>query len=262
MARSARDYRGPLKPIWCAGCGDFAVLACLQEALARLEWDPRDVALVSGIGCSGRFPHFLHSNGFHTLHGRALPVATGAHLANQDLHVIAVGGDGDGFSIGLGHFLHACHRNVRLTYVVMDNEVYGQTKGHASPTLESHRLNPIALALAAGCTFVARGYSARTQELVRLLMQALTHDGFAFVDVISPCTTFHDTYEDLKRRVAALPANHDPTDVAGAWKLSESADPLYLGLYHRRTGGQADRGLPSTRPSGLAGLARTLGLMG
>lgn len=265
MARTGREFKGPLKPIWCAGCGDFNVLACVQEAMGRLGWEPKDVALIGGIGCSGRFPHFVNAYGFHTVHGRSLPVATGTHLANPNLHVIAVGGDGDGFAIGLGHFLHAARRNPRLTYLVMDNEVYGQTKGHPSPTAPSEaRINPIALAVAAGCSFVARAYSARTDELVGLLQRALQHPGFAFVDIISPCTTFHDTYEDLKTRVQPLPEDHDPADGFGATRFSESADPIFLGVFYERTRpGMRDVVKHPARSQGpLASLAEELGLVG
>lgn len=264
MSRAARDFKGPLKPIWCAGCGDYGVLACLQQALARLDWAPHEVALVSGIGCSGRFPHFFNAYGFHTVHGRSLPVAIGTHLANPRLHVVAVGGDGDGFAIGLGHFLHAARRNPQLAYLVMDNEVYGQTKGHASPTAAGGaRLNPLALALAAGAPFVARGYSAHTEELVDLLVRALQHPGFAFVDIISPCTTFHDTYEDLKTRTQPLPPDHDPANAESARRLTQSEDPLYLGVFYEqaRPAMRLTLPKPAREDSHLALLATELGLL-
>ena len=183
--RKPNDFKSELKPIWCPGCGDFGVLASLYRSMADLDLDPSQTVIVSGIGCSSRLPHFASTYGIHTLHGRPLPVAMGVKLANPELTVIAVGGDGDGFAIGAGHFPHAARRNVDITYLVMDNEIYGLTKGQASPTSLYEQkapstpfgnpedpLNPLALAISAGASFVARGASFNTKALTELITQA------------------------------------------------------------------------------------------
>lgn len=228
---TAKDYKGRLPPIWCPGCGDFGVLAAMQRALAERQVKPENTVFISGIGCSSRFPHFMKAYGFHSCHGRALPVATGALLAakNPDLQVLVVGGDGDGMAIGGGHFLHAARRNPNMTYIMMDNEIYGLTKGQISPTSElglkskstpymsgeassDMPLNPLALAIASGATFVARGYSGKMKELVELIGKAMDHKGYAFVQVISPCVTFHDIYEKAKAEQKELVPEHDRHD--------------------------------------------------
>ena len=225
----AKDYKGTLPPVWCPGCGDFAVLNAMQKALAELQLAPHDVVFVSGIGCSSRFPHFMNAYGFHAVHGRSLPVAVGLKLAIPEKTVIAVGGDGDGMAIGAGHFVHTARRNPKVAYVMMDNEIYGLTKGQASPTSElglktkstpfadgqrsaDQPLNPLALAIISGATFVARGYSGKVKELVELMKRAIQHDGYAFLQVISPCVTFHDIYEAAKANQRQLEPTHDPSD--------------------------------------------------
>ncbi len=209
-------YRSKVKPDWCPGCGDYAVLNALQKAVADLDINPKDILAVSGIGCSSNLPGFLNTYGFHGLHGRSLPIATGAKLANHDLTVIATGGDGDGFGIGLGHFVHTVRRNVDILYIVMDNQVYGLTTGQASPTTEKGTktkstpggviefpVNPLALALVSGGTFVARGFSGEVNHLTELIKQGIRHKGFALLDVFSPCVTYnkHNTYPWFKERV-------------------------------------------------------------
>ena len=212
---TAKDYKGTLPPVWCPGCGDFAVLNAMQKALAELGIPPHELVFVSGIGCSSRFPHFMNAYGFHAVHGRSLPVAVGLKLAMPDKTVIAVGGDGDGMAIGAGHFVHTARRNPKIAYVMMDNEIYGLTKGQASPTSElglktkstpfadnlksaDQPINPLALAMISGATWVARGYSGKVKELTDLIKAAINHDGYAFLQVISPCVTFHDIYEAAK----------------------------------------------------------------
>ena len=189
-----KDYKSGVKPTWCPGCGDFGVLASLFQAMARLELDPANTLVVSGIGCSSRLPFFVKTYGFQTAHGRVLPVATGAKLANPDLTVIAVGGDGDGFSIGAGHLAHAVRRNPDVTYVVMDNRVYGLTKGQTSPTSPlgfqtkstpygsfDAPINPMAWALASGVSLAARGFSGSPKSLADLIVAGIQHPGFAFI---------------------------------------------------------------------------------
>jgi len=205
MALKVSDYRSDVHNDWCPGCGDFGILSALQMALADLQLKPHQVAIFSGIGCSGKTPHFVNVNGIHTLHGRAVPFATGAKLANPQLEVIVMGGDGDGLGIGMGHFISAGRRNVDITYMIHDNGVYGLTKGQASPTLQlglktkaiplpniTAAVNPIALALAAGYTFVSRGYSYDVRHLKELMKKAIAHKGLALVDILQPCPTYND----------------------------------------------------------------------
>jgi 2-oxoglutarate ferredoxin oxidoreductase subunit beta len=246
VARKAADYRTDLKPIWCPGCGDFAVLAAIQQALAALQIDPKDLAIVSGIGCSSRLPGFLHSYGLHTVHGRALPAATGLKLARPDLTVMAVGGDGDFFSIGVGHLPHAVRRDVNITVVVMDNEIYGLTKGQTSPTSptghvtkstpggnQAAPLHPLAIALSSGATFVARGFSSQPKQLAEMIRQGMEHDGFSFIHAMSPCVTFYDTYKLYKEKVYSIPADHDVHDADAAMRYALESERLPLGiLYH------------------------------
>ena len=202
-----RDYKTDVHNNWCPGCGDFGILAGLQMALAELQIPPHKVAVFSGIGCSGKTPHYVNTYGFHTLHGRSVPSATGAALANRDLTVIALGGDGDGYGIGAGYFVNAARRNVNMTYMVHDNHVYGLTKGQASPTLQKglrtkampqsaiqEGLNPLALAVAAGYTFVARGFALDPRALGGLIAQAVRHRGTSFIDVLQTCPTYNDLY--------------------------------------------------------------------
>jgi 2-oxoglutarate ferredoxin oxidoreductase subunit beta len=205
MALRMTDYKTDVFVDWCPGCGNFGILASLQMALAELGLAPHRVVLVSGIGCSGKPPHFVKAYGVHTLHGRTLPFAQGIKVANPELEVIAVGGDGDGLGIGAGHFVNAGRRNVDMTYLMHDNGVYGLTKGQASPTLKlglrtkalpkpniNEAINPIGLAIMAGYTFVARAYAYDTRHLKEIIKQAIQHKGLAFVDILQPCPTYND----------------------------------------------------------------------
>ncbi len=238
------------KPTWCPGCGDFGVVAAVEGALKRLKIPPYNVVIVSGIGCSSNLPHFLSSYGFHGIHGRALPVAEGIRWANHGLTVIGTGGDGDGFGIGAGHFVHAMRRNVDLTYVTMDNQIYGLTTGQASPTSQmgqktkstptgviENPIDPIALALASGATYVARGFSGDVKQLTDLVAGGIQHKGFAFVDVFSPCVTYNkvNTFDFFRQRVYKLEsAGHDPSDIVAAWQRAlEWGDKIPIGLFYR-----------------------------
>ena len=200
-----KNYRTQVHNDWCPGCGDFGILNAVQMTLYELKLEPDQVAIFSGIGCSGKTPHFVNTYGFHTLHGRSLPIATGAKLANNSLTVIAVGGDGDGYGIGAGHFVNAGRRNLDFTYVVHDNQVYGLTKGQASPTLQKglrtksmpspaivEGMNPLATAISAGYTFVARSYSLDVRHLKETLKAAILHKGSALVDVLQTCPTYNN----------------------------------------------------------------------
>jgi len=244
--RKPNDFKSELKPIWCPGCGDFGVLASLYRSMADLDLDPSQTVIVSGIGCSSRLPHFASTYGVHTLHGRPLPVAMGVKLANPELTVIAVGGDGDGFAIGAGHFPHAARRNVDITYLVMDNEIYGLTKGQASPTSLYEQkapstpfgnpedpLNPLALAISAGASFVARGASFNTKALTELITQAIEHKGFSYIDAMSPCTTFNNTQESWKESVTEVAPDHDVTNRTQAFDLALRGG-FALGILYRQ----------------------------
>ncbi|QOC22480.1 2-oxoacid:ferredoxin oxidoreductase subunit beta [Wenzhouxiangella sp. AB-CW3] len=212
-----KDFKSDYKPVWCAGCGDFGVLNALTKAMAALELQPENVAMIAGIGCSSRIPAYTSVYGFHGVHGRALPLAAGLAISRPDLTVIATGGDGDGFSIGGNHFLHACRRNVDMTYLVMDNTVYGMTKGQASPTTECDwtgsklspqgtgqpPLQPLEIALAAGAPYIARAFSNSPNDLARTMAEALSFRGFSFVQILSPCITFRPDQLGWKKRVHA-----------------------------------------------------------
>ncbi|MCA1820046.1 MAG: 2-oxoacid:ferredoxin oxidoreductase subunit beta [Halobacteriales archaeon] len=278
---TAKDYKGTLPPVWCPGCGDFAVLAAMQKALADLKLPPHEVAFVSGIGCSSRFPHFMNAYGFHTVHGRSLPVAVGLKLAMPQRTVIAVGGDGDGMAIGAGHFVHTARRNPKITYVMMDNEIYGLTKGQASPTSElglktkttpfsnaersaDQPINPLALAIISGATWVARGYSGKVKELTDLLKAAINHDGYAFLQVISPCVTFHDIYEQAKANQRQLEPTHDKADKFAALHAAMN-DHWVTGLFYEETRQSFNAAIAkqladaaAKKDTGLAGLAQKI----
>ena len=205
MAPKLADYKTDVHNDWCPGCGDFGILNAIQMSLAELGIARNKAAIFSGIGCSGKTAHFVNVSGVHTLHGRVLPFAQGAALANPNMRIIAVGGDGDGLGIGAGHFVAAGRRNVNMAYIIFDNGVYGLTKGQASPTLKlgtktkslaspnvNYNVNPIGLAVTSGFTFVARGYSYDVAHLKEVLKAAIQHKGLAFVDVLSPCPTYND----------------------------------------------------------------------
>ncbi len=248
---TVKDLKGKADPDWCPGCGDFGVLSALKQAIADLGLQPHEVLTISGIGCSSNLPGYLNTYGMHTLHGRALAVATGAALANHELKVIVTGGDGDGYGIGGNHFLHAMRRNVDLTYIVMDNQIYGLTTGQTSPTSikgmktkstpmgsVENPINPIPLAIAAGATYVARGYTGQVKHLAELIKGGILHKGFALIDAFSPCVTFnHDnTHDFFKQRTYKLEdRGHDPTDFHAAMERGyEWGDEIPIGLFWKR----------------------------
>ena len=245
---TAKDFKGLSEPDWCPGCGDFGVLNGLQRTCAELGLKPHEILTVSGIGCSSNLPGYFNAYGMHTLHGRSLAVATGAKLANHELTVIVTGGDGDGYGIGVSHFTHTARRNVDLTYIVMNNQIYGLTTGQVSPTSSlgmktkstpygsvETPLNPITSAIMNGATFVARAYSGDVRHLSELMKKGIQHKGFSLIDVFSPCTTFnHDNdHPFFKDRVKKLEdEDHDSSD----WKTAcEKAmlwgDTIYTGLF-------------------------------
>ena len=245
---SPRDFKGKTNPDWCAGCGDFGVLNALQRAVAELGFRPHEVLTVSGIGCSSNLPGYFNTYGMHTLHGRSLAMATGAKMANHELNVVVTGGDGDGYGIGGNHFTHTARRNVDLTYVVMNNQIYGLTTGQVSPTSSmgmttkstpfgsvEQPLNPITSAIMNGATFVARAYSGDVRHMTDLIQQGMRHKGFSLIDIFSPCVTFNfvNTHDFFKERIKKLEDDgHDTSD----WKTAcEKAmmfgDTIYTGLF-------------------------------
>ena len=244
------DYKTDTTPTWCPGCGDFAVLRGIHGALAKLNINPKDVVVLSGIGCSSNITGFINSYGFHGLHGRSLPVASGIKLANPELKVIASGGDGDGYGIGLGHFIHSMRRNIDITYIVMNNQIYGLTTGQASPTSEKGMItkstntgvlevpvNPIALGLVSGATYIARGFSGDASQLTNLIEQGIQHKGFALVDVMSPCVTYNkiNTYEWFRERVYKLEdENHNVINMEEAIRKSQEWDSkIPIGTFYK-----------------------------
>jgi 2-oxoglutarate ferredoxin oxidoreductase subunit beta len=243
------DFRAE-KPNWCPGCGDFTVLAALQKAAVDLGLEPEQMVTVSGIGCSGKISQYMGSYGFHSLHGRSLPVATAVKLANMDLTVVAAGGDGDGYGIGLGHFIHAVRRNIDITYLVMDNHIYGLTTGQTSPTSDKgmktktapggatdEPIHPLQMAIMAGAGYVAQGFSGNLKQLTELIKKGIEHKGFSLINIFSPCVTFNklNTYDWYKEHLVNLDEdpNYDPTDRFAAIKKIEEHEECVTGvIYH------------------------------
>jgi 2-oxoglutarate ferredoxin oxidoreductase subunit beta len=243
------DYAG-LKPAWCPGCGDFGILNAVKKALVELNIEPHRVLMVSGIGQAGKLPHYTKGNVLNVLHGRTLPPAAAAKIANTELIVIAVGGDGDAYGEGGNHFLHAMRRNHQITYLVHDNQVYGLTKGQTSPTSDAgfitkttpygapNPVNPIVLAIAVGATFVARGFAGDVGHLAELIKRGINHKGFALIDILQPCVTFNhkNTFNWYRERVYKLDgeANYDPGDKAAALsKAQEWGDKIPIGVIYQ-----------------------------
>ncbi|OBY78443.1 2-oxoacid ferredoxin oxidoreductase [Paenibacillus sp. KS1] len=245
-----KEFRNNVKPNWCPGCGDFSIQAAIQRAAANVGLEPENLAVVSGIGCSGRISGYINAYGFHSIHGRALPIAQGLKLANRDLTVIASGGDGDGFAIGMGHTVHAIRRNINVTYIVMDNQIYGLTKGQTSPRSAvgfktkstpdgaiENTLSPLEIALSAGATFVAQSFSSDLKQLTSLIEEGIKHEGFSLINVFSPCVTFNkiNTYDWFKENIINLESveGYDPSNrIAAMTKLMET-DGMITGLIYQ-----------------------------
>lgn len=245
------DFKSDLKPIWCPGCGDFGVVTAITRALAAIGRPPHEIAFVSGIGCSSRIPGYTTAYGFNTVHGRSLPIAQGIKLANPELLVLVASGDGDGFSIGGGHVAHVIRRNIDLTYIVMDNQIYGLTKGQLSPTSQRGRktatsnfgsledpVNPLLYVMGYGASFVAQGTPADMGALARVIEEGIRFPGFAFINVQSPCVTYGEEEQQLKAQKAKMQSleslGHDPGDRAKATELARAyGTRLYTGVLYR-----------------------------
>jgi 2-oxoglutarate ferredoxin oxidoreductase subunit beta len=257
------DFRSDLKPIWCPGCGDYGVLTAITRALASIGRPPHEIAFVSGIGCSSRIPGYTSAYGFNTVHGRSLPIAQGIKLANPELLVLVAGGDGDGFSIGGGHVAHAVRRNIDLTYIVMDNQIYGLTKGQLSPTSSRGRktptsnfgsleepVNPLLYVLGYGAPYVAQGSPADMAGLTQIIEEGIRFPGFAFINVQSPCVTFGEEEQQLKAQKSKMQSleslKHDPTDLPAAFECARQyGKALYTGVLYRN---------PNPRPTYAQGV--------
>ena len=264
-----KDFETKHFPTWCPGCGNFGIWTTLKQALVKAGLDPHEVLIVFGIGCSGNETNFLHGYGFHGLHGRALPIAHGAKMARRNVKVVVVGGDGDGYGEGLSHFIHTIRGNPELTYIVHDNQVYGLTKGQASPTSEKgykssstpagvieKPINPLSLALAAEATFVSQGFSGNAAHLTDLIVKALAHPGFSLVNVLQPCVTFnhHNTFQWFYRRVYDLATEgYTPDDrVKAIAKAREWGDKIPLGILFEENRDTYEGDLPQLAKGPLA----------
>ena len=238
------------KPNWCPGCGDFGILLAIKKAIIELDIAPENTAIIAGIGCSGKVPHWVRTYGLHGIHGRALPVAAATKLSNHELTVFAVGGDGDGYGIGMCHFIHAMRRNIDMTYIVHNNMIYGLTTGQTSPTSEKGMktkstptgvievpVNPIALALSSGATFVSRSFAGDVKHLTKTIVDAVNHKGFSLVDVFQQCVTFNrvNTYDWYKQRVYDLQeTGYDASDKTLAFeKALEWGERIPIGVFYR-----------------------------
>ncbi len=243
-----KDYRGQ-HPAWCPGCGNFSILKSFKDAMVEMDIEPHQFTIVSGIGQAAKFPHYVKCNTFNGLHGRALPVATGIRLANSEHPVMVFTGDGDCYGEGGNHFMHAVRRNINVKLFVHDNQIYGLTKGQASPTsmegmktknqpfgVFSEQLNPMALAVALDCSFVARGFSGDMEQTKELIKSALDHKGFSLVDILQPCVTFNkiNTFQWYKERVYHIDPDYNPEDRVQAFqKALEWDDRIPIGIIYR-----------------------------
>lgn len=252
-ALKVADYKSGLKPIWCPGCGDYGFLNALMKTFEELQLKTEDVAVCSGIGCSSRTPGYVKAYSFNGIHGRVLPFASGVKMSSPDKTVIAVGGDGDGFSIGAGHIGHAARKNINITYIVLDNSIYGLTKGQASPTTPlgvktkttfygnmGTTLNPVRMLIAYNASFVARTFTGDPKHTQQMLKEAIQHEGFSFVEILSPCVTFRgkDQFKLIRERITYLDESHNAGDEVAAFDIANNSDKISLGViykHHRPT---------------------------
>lgn len=264
---SPSDFKARMKIDWCPGCGNFGIINAIKKALVDLGHGPDQAVVVSGIGCSAKLPHFINVNGFHTIHGRALPAATGIKLATDDMPVIAITGDGDGMGIGGTHFIHTARRNVDITHILHNNAVYGLTTGQAAPTTKRGQrtkttprgsyeepIQPVPIALAAGATFVARTYVSDFKHCVETFKAAIEHRGYALVDTLQPCVTFNKmyTYDYYNERVYPLPEDHNPANIGTAkLKAMEWGDKIPIGIFYKEERETLEDALPGLKKGPL-----------
>lgn len=243
-----QDYKSHLNPIWCPGCGHFGVLNSIYQALAKVKVPPHMVSFISGIGCSSRIPGYTKTYGFNAIHGRALPIASGVKIANPDLKVIVATGDGDCMAIGAGHFPHTAKRNIDITVIMMDNEIYGLTKGQTSPTTPyniktksspygnpENAMNPLPLAIAYGATFVARTFSGNPAHASEVIAEGIKHEGFSFIQVLSPCVTYRgkELFAYYREKCKPLPPDYDYQNKHEAYKYAEDEENLWIGIFYK-----------------------------
>ncbi|MBN2415115.1 2-oxoacid:ferredoxin oxidoreductase subunit beta [bacterium] len=247
MKNTSRNYKSGIKPVWCPGCGDYGVLNGLEQAFADLDIAPENIITVSGIGCSGRFSHYLNTYSLHGTHGRAVPTAMGAKAARPDLTVVCVGGDGDGLGIGGGHIPHAARKNVDMTYILIDNRIYGLTKGQTSPTTPigvrtktapygayELPMEPLAMFLSYGTSFIARTSPLELKRMAEIMKAALTHKGFSIVYVLSPCVTFPVLpMKALREMLVPLPDDYDRENRLKAYEYAYNKEHLYTGIFYQ-----------------------------
>ncbi|MBR9703515.1 2-oxoacid ferredoxin oxidoreductase [Candidatus Woesearchaeota archaeon] len=271
---SLQEWNTQARPTWCPGCGNFGIWNGVKRALVSVNAEPNNTVFIGGVGCSGKIPHWVNAYGFHGLHGRTLPVATGIKLANHKLTVIAEGGDGDGYDEGTNHLIHACRRNINITYIVHNNQVFGLTKGQTSPTADpgyvsstspwgSRELpiNPLALTLAAHASFVARTFAADLEHVSATIAEAIKHEGFAIVDILQPCVTFnkHNTFDWYNKRVYKIGPNesgrgkHDPSDFHAAMKRSQEWGDagIPIGIFYQEKRTDFGVGMPQLKKGPL-----------
>ena len=247
-ANGPREYGSEdYSPTWCPGCGDFGVLRSVDMAFKQLGLRHEQIVIVAGIGCHGRFPHNFKTYGFHTLHGRVLPIAQGINITKPQLHVVGIAGDGDAFAIGGGHFLHAVRRNPDIAYIVLDNGIYGQTRGQPSPTTPvgyKTRITPNgnpedpldidACALYCGISFLGRGFPGRPNHLAHLIAEGIMHKGFALIHVLNPCPTFHDSWNEYMDKIVEIGSEHNSSNREAAFKLSGTQDKIMIGTLFKQ----------------------------
>jgi len=268
MKNTLQAYKSNIKPVWCPGCGDFGVLNALYRAMAKLQIEPWNTVILSGIGCSSRLPGYVKTYGFNGVHGRALTLATGVKSARPELTVIAVGGDGDGLAIGGNHLIHACRRNLDVFYILMDNEIYGLTKGQVAPTTPTGdktkstywgnpepSVDPCELAISTGATWVARGFSGDMKNLAEMIADGLAHSGFSFLNVMSPCVTWRgdDQFKQMKERLSSLPEDYDPSRRRNAVRYTREKDRLTTGVLYREEKPSLTEQLEDIKDRALAG---------
>lgn len=241
------DFNTNQVPVWCPGCGNFGILMAVKKALAELGLKRENTVIVSGIGCSDKYHQYINTYGFESVHGRILPVAMGIRLANHNLNVVAIGGDGDGYGIGMCHFVHAMRRNLNMTYIVCNNQIYGLTTGQTSPTSSKGfktkstpfgsiemPVNPIAIALASGATYIARGFAGDVEHLKNLIINGVKHKGFSLIDVFQPCVSFNhkNTYQWFNERIYKLESHYNPRNKEAAFKKANESEKLPIGLFY------------------------------